>query len=508
MGMYGTDHRQFVFNFLKKNRPIYSLILGSRVMIVLSSDVVARDLLDKKSAIYSSRPELFIGQTIGSGGLRLPFMPYSKTWRTLRRCLHTILNIRAAKSYAPYQDLENKQMLAELLDQPEDFGDHIQRYADSLTTQMAFGFRAISKEDEHIKELFENMRAMSELTTTTAAALLDVFPIIRHLPSLIVPVKKRALQLHLKEKAFNLKGWMEIKQQIRDGTAKQCSSVELFKAQEIEGFDDDLAAYTSGVFHEGGSGTTAAVLRSFIMAMLLFPEVQLKAREELDNVCGDRLPTVDDEKDLPYVRACVKEALRWSPILAMAVPHAVTKDDMYQGYKIPKGATVLLNTYAISRDPSRYENPRVYDPSRFLGDSTTAAESASCPDVSKRDHFAFGAGRRICPGMHIAEKSLFLGISRLLWGFDFSKAKRMTTSSDGKEIWEDVTPDQDDLTEGVLTEPVPFPASVTPRSELHARVIRAAWKDRQEVLDEKGQWKEVPEGIVLSGYTPTTDLGY
>lgn len=242
--------------------------------------------------------------------------------------------------------------------------------------------------------------------------------------------------------------------------------------------------------------------------MVLFPEVQLRAREELDKVCGGRLPTKDDEEDLPYIRACVKEALRWIPILPLAIPHAVIKDDTYQGYKIPRGATVLLNTYAISRDPSRYENPRAFNPSRFLGDATTAAESASCPDVSKRDHFAFGAGRRICPEMHIAERSLFLGISRLLWGFDFSKAKRMTTCPDGKEVREDVTPDQDDLTDGILIEPLPFPASVSPRSELHAQVIRAAWKDCQGLLDEKGQWKEVPEGMLLSGFTPSSELGY
>lgn len=111
-------------------------------------------------------------------------------------------------------------MLAELLDQPEDFSDHIHRYTDSLTTQMAFGFRIISKDEEYIKELFQHVRIVSELASTTTAALFDGFPIIRHLPDLIVPVKKRALQTHSTDKAFHLKGWMEVKKRIRDGTAK------------------------------------------------------------------------------------------------------------------------------------------------------------------------------------------------------------------------------------------------------------------------------------------------
>lgn len=91
--------RQVVSNFLKKNRPIYSLILGSQVMIVLSSDVAVKDLLDKKSAIYSSRPESFIGQTIVSGGLRLTLMVSPDVFKVhclLPLCASTYLSICSA----------------------------------------------------------------------------------------------------------------------------------------------------------------------------------------------------------------------------------------------------------------------------------------------------------------------------------------------------------------------------------------------------------------------------
>lgn len=267
------------------------------------------------------------------------------------------------------------------------------------------------------------------------------------------------------------------------------------KAQELEGFSDDLAGYASGVLHEGGSDTSAATLMAFIQAVILYPEVQLRAREELDRVCGDRLPTMDDEENLPYTHGCVKEILRWNSIVREGLPHAVTKDDIYQGYTIPKGASVIINIWTINQDPSRYENPSAYDPSRFADDNTTAAESAQSPDVSKRDHFTFGSGRRICPGMHVADRTLFLSISRLLWGFDFSKAKRMTTGTDGKEVWREVTPDPDDVVDGVLAHAVPFPATIRPRSERHAELIRSAWEDCQEFLDEKGQWKKVPESL-------------
>lgn len=174
----------------------------------------------------------------------------------------------------------------------------------------------------------------------------------------------------------------------------------MLRTQQKEGTTDEQAAYHLGVLHEGGADTSAATLHAFVEAMVLFPEAQLGAREELDRVCGpDRLPTMDDAPQLPFIRAAVKEAIRWFPTLVLGLPHTVTRDDEYCGWTIPKDAVILPNVWTLNRDPERYENPRVFDPSRFLGDETTAAESAASNDVSKRDHFSFGAGRRICPGM-------------------------------------------------------------------------------------------------------------
>lgn len=149
----------------------------------------------------------------------------------MRRCIHSILNVRSAKSYIPYQDLENKQMLAELLDQPDAFISHIQRYADSLTTQMVFGFRTVSKDEEHVKEMFQNFSTFNEVSSSITAGLLDVFPILRHLPDFMLPAKQRARQSHIKEKSFYLKGWMNTKQQIQDGTAKVSHQYARARAQ-------------------------------------------------------------------------------------------------------------------------------------------------------------------------------------------------------------------------------------------------------------------------------------
>lgn len=227
--------------------------------------------------------------------------------------------------------------------------------------------------------------------------------------------------------------------------------------------------------------------------MLLYPAVQKRAQQELDSVCGtERLPTLEDWDNLPYIRACIKESLRWMPTALFALPHAVTQDDEYMGHRIPEGSTVLLNVWAINTDPLRYSDPRAFDPSRFQGDDRTSAEAIMDSDPAKRDQWGFGAGRRICPGMHVADRSLFLGISKLLWAFGFERAR----DDQGEEI----IPDPDDLTQGLVVFPKPFPLRITPRSERHAQVARGEWESCQALLNENKQWKEIPEEMLAASH--------
>lgn len=232
--------------------------------------------------------------------------------------------------------------------------------------------------------------------------------------------------------------------------------------------------------------------------MVLFPEVVKIAQEELDRVCGNRLPTLDDEPNLPYIRGCVKESMRWMPTGILGVPHASIRDDEYMGYKIPKGAGMMWNVWGVHMDPNRHPDPRRFDPARYINDHQTAAESANNADASKRDHFLFGAGRRLCQGMHIAERSLFLAMSRLLWAFNFEKAQ----DANGVEI----VPDAGELTEGLLVQPKAFPARITPRDTGKAQQLRAEWKKMEELLDGNLQWKALPEGLVWKKYEQSGTL--
>lgn len=486
-------HLQFE-KWAREYGSVYSLILGTKVLVVLSSDKAVKELLDKKSNMYSHRQEMYIGQTLCSGDLRILMMGYTGRWRMCRKLVHGLLNISAAKSYVPYQMLENRQMLYEMITQPERCMYNIRRYTNALTTTMVFGWRSPTYEDEKMMQLFDGFSEFAELNQTGLAALVDFFPWLRWLPDFLLPVRQKAKALHEKEKALYLGHWLKAKEQTNAGTIMRCFSEDLVAAQKAEGFDDAQASYITGTLLEAGSDTTSSTLYAFVQAMLLYPEVQKKAQEEIERVVGpDRMPTMDDEPNLQYIRCIVKESLRWMPTTIMgAVPHAVTQDDWYGGYLIPKDAGVVNNVWAINMDPARHPQPRRFNPDRYKDDRQSLADAAANPDYSKRDQFTFGAGRRICPGIHVAERSLFLGVSRMLWAFDISPAP----DKHGKPIM----PDPDRLTQGFVCQPEEFPVTITPRSESRKQVVIDEWRAAEkEWLDPiTKQWRICPLGEARS----------
>jgi len=318
---------------------------------------------------------------------------------------------------------------------------------------------------------------------------MDVYPALRRLPGWMLPIMKESAEYHEKTTDFYLRLWFEAKAKLAQGTAKPCFAVDLLLAQKQEGFTDKFGAYLVGASLEAGTDTTANELCGFVQAMVLFPEAQKKAQAELDRVVGERLPTIEDVENLPYIRGCVKETLRWMPTAIMgAAPHAAKEDIEYMGYVIPKGAMIVNNVYTIHHDPKRYANPQEFNPDRYADDHQTAAESAQNADVAKRDNFTFGAGRRLCAGIHLAEQSIFLGIARILWTFDITPKVDPITSAP-------ILPDPDRYTQAVVCMPEPFPATLTPRSPGRVEKVMAEWQEARKSLDDQKQWKTVGKGM-------------
>ncbi|KAF7346268.1 O-methylsterigmatocystin oxidoreductase [Mycena sanguinolenta] len=196
--------------------------------------------------------------------------------------------------------------------------------------------------------------------------------------------------------------------------------------------------------------------------MALHPDIQKKAQTEIDSVVGTlRLPEFKDRPSLPYVEALYRELVRWRPVLPLGVAYASSTNDVYNGYFIPKGATVISNIWAMTRDKSIYHEPEQFNPDRFF----TADGKLNNDDTV----LTFGFGRRICPGRHNADATVWATIVSILSTFSIAKAKDVT----GKEI--DIDPKYSD---GVISHPGPFACSIIPRSETAKALVQATAETR------------------------------
>lgn len=328
--------------------------IGATDYIWLSSPKAVKGLMDKKSSIYSSRPYLPLAQDVASGKSRQLFMPYGPDWRNLRKHSHALLNLSAARKYTPVQDFESKVALRELLDQPEQFYTISRRYSTSVIMLVAYGVRVPSFKDPIIAKIFSVLEHLSLMMAPGAFAV-ETLPTLARLPEWMVgnwcTWGKRAFEHDSK---IYLDLWETLKKTTDAGTARDCFCKDFYLGDpEKNGIDNLLAAYTCGGLIEAGSETTATTINNWILAMVQYPEELKKAQEEIDRVVGpDRLPQWDDERDLPFIRAMIKETLRWRPVNKFGMYHSSTEDDWYEKHFIPKDSVVVLNWWYVA-------NPRL-----------------------------------------------------------------------------------------------------------------------------------------------------
>lgn len=243
---------------------------------------------------------------------------------------------------------------------------------------------------------------------------------------------------------------------------------------------------------EAGSETTSSALNTCILYLAANPHIQHLAGEELSRVIGpNRTPTFADEASLPYIRALVKETLRIRPVTNIGSPHYTTAPVVYKGHYIPANTVVSLSQYAIHFDPGRWSNPDAFDPSRYLAYPHKSGVYAAAADARERDHFDFGAGRRICPGMHLAENSLFITIAKLVWAFEILPP----VGRDGRLEVVDTSDEAYEL--GANTLPKPYRMRFVPRDEGREEVVRTEWERARKEGFWLGDRKVEEQGVVV-----------
>ncbi|KAK3700020.1 hypothetical protein LTR37_016180 [Vermiconidia calcicola] len=309
-----------------------------------------------------------------------------------------------------------------------------------------------------------------ERIASPGAYLVDTFPILMKLPRFLAPFKREIEELHRREHSL-FRGLLEdVRERMKDGTAPKCWERDFLENQSEFNLTDDKGAYVVGTMFEAGSGTTSAAMMSFVLAMVLHPLWFRKVQEEVDSVCGaERMPYLDDVRQLPIVRAVIKETLRWRPVTAGGLPHMSTKDDVYEGLFIPANTVIHPNQWAIHREPELYPQPESYLPERWLDSSyRTTFKSPLSVYPNLHNYSNFGFGRRICPRQNIAERNLYLLAARIAWAANISKAK----DGEGNEI----DPPLNDYTAGFNAQPKWFPFELQVRSQERWAVIEEELK--------------------------------
>ncbi|KAG1732153.1 cytochrome P450 [Suillus lakei] len=382
--------------------PIVSFRQGNQVIIVIGSIEAATEIMEKGGGSLVDRPRTIAAGEMLSNEMRLTMARSGDRFRRLRKAVHTHLQPKAAEAY---QDMQRGHAMNFILDMLNDATNH-QKHAHRP--------RPTSNTDPEvvrIRRVVEHFQA----TIRPGAYLVDRVPLLRYLPG----YGKQLDQWHHEE--------LELyRHQLRRSGPSFTKT--LLETTEEHKLSTDEISYLAGSLFGAGSDTASHASYQSPAILLIFgsdrcwnyryyhvcrhaiPLAQAKVHEELDMVIGsDRAPTFNDSNSLPQLHAFLLEALRWRPIVRIGFSHRATKDVFWRGYCIPEGATVYGCHWTLSRDPIVFPDPEIFNPQRWL-DS----------EGRLKDHMKFityGFGRRVCPGLHLANQSLYITLALLLWSF-------------------------------------------------------------------------------------------
>ncbi|EMD36023.1 hypothetical protein CERSUDRAFT_138759 [Gelatoporia subvermispora B] len=424
--------------------------LGNKVLVLNSLQAVF-DLLDKRSSKYSHRPDTIFGGELMGMRDSMVFLPYADEWRAHRKLAHAALNPAQVKQYHTMQEDLATSLAQCLIESPEDFFEHVRMISGRIIIAVTYGIPASQAQTE-CTLIGERFLEIAGKAAIPGKYLCDFLPILKYAPSWM-SFRREAAEGRRRMNELLYTPVEQVKQDMEAGISLPSLVRNLLMAPPDDVTDlERRIKWVSGSMFAAGVETTYATTLSFILAMALYPEKQKLAQAEVDAVIGvDRLPTIYDRGSLPYVEAVIKETMRWQPALPLSVPRRVAEDDFYRDYFIPKDTVVMPNVWAIAYEPNSKYDPEAFLPERFLDLTQPTADPAL---------WAFGFGRRICPGRHMGENSVFIMIATLLTVFDIS--------ADGEL--------KPEFTQHLVRNPEPFKCRIVPRSEakVHFVETRAA----------------------------------
>ncbi|KAH7884161.1 cytochrome P450 [Phlebopus sp. FC_14] len=417
-----------------------SLRQGRQVVVVVVGRMeAATEIMEKEGQALVDRPRSIAAGELLSRGMRVLLQHSGERFRRHRKAMHVHLYPKAAQVHEELQSESARNLIVDILKEPENHQAHAQRFAASVILRLTYGKSTpTSINDPEVVRIYQVMAHFQE-AMRPGAFLVDRIPLLRYLPG----YGKRLQEYH----EFELQLYREQLKRVANEMSKEGAGPSFVRTllEHVHGhqLSMDEMSYLAGALFGAGSDTTAVAISTMIMAAACYPEAQTRCQDELDTVVGsDRLPTFQDACNLPQLQAFVSESLRWRPVIPIGFAHRATRDIIWRGQCIPAGAAVLGSHWAISRDPTAFPSPEKSNPQRWL-DQTGQLRTDT-------RYYPFGFGRRVCPGQHLALRSLYITLAYLFWSFRI--VQRV-----------DAPIDVDAFTDSVISHPAPFRVAFVPR---------------------------------------------
>ncbi|KAM7251568.1 hypothetical protein ACFE04_023451 [Oxalis oulophora] len=408
--------------FSQKYGPILSLRFGSRFVLIVSSPAGVEECFNKNDIIFANRPLMTIGDYLGYNHTTISLAPYGDHWRNLRRlCALDIFSSNRLKMSTCVRIDEIKMMLQKLYKiSSEEFAKvNVKSMFSELTfnviTRMIAGKRYYGEDVSELKEA-ERFRKIIEETFEVSGAAFpgDFLPIFKWFD--FTGNLKRMKRLG-KETDPLMQGLIDDQRKNKDdleGSNSMISHLLSLQESQPEYYTDEIIKGLVQVMIMAGTDTSTSTLEWAMANLLKHPYILRKVREELDSQLNQRkLIEEQDLYNLPYLQNIVSETLRLYPAGPLLLPHRSSSECTVGGYDIPRDAMLLVNAWAIHRDPKYWDDATSFKPERF--------ESLNIREGEAYKFLPFGVGRRACPGASLANRMVGLALGSLIQCFDWER---------------------------------------------------------------------------------------
>ncbi|XP_012448025.1 cytochrome P450 CYP736A12 [Gossypium raimondii] len=420
--MLGMLPHQSLYHLAKKHGPMMSIWLGSVPTVVVSSPQVAEMFLKTHDAIFASRPKVQVLQSISNSQRGIAFTEYGPYWRSVRKiCNMQLFTTSKIESFAPTRKevlMHFTESLKEAAKAKEvvNISKKLAEINGEMTLKMVLG--PVKKYKEfNLNELIEELTKIAGVFN-----LADFVPFLGAFDLQGIKASTQTLGEKL-DKALEtiIKDHLQKKQDDFVGTLLTELNQTINPNGDIMDWNSIKAITLDMIV--GGFDTSAATLEWALSELIRHPRVMLKLQQELKSIFGNK--RIVEENDLPkleYLDMVVRETLRLHPIAPLLIPRESMEDIVIDGYYIPKKSRVLVNIWAIGRDPNIWSNNvEEFSPERFI-DSNIDLHGHNFALIP------FGAGRRLCPGKKLGLITVKLILAQLVHCFDWELPGGMSSN--------------------------------------------------------------------------------